>query len=175
MITLKEISDEQLLELDNITSNAAPPDDSHSQYIALAPGISRNASTRFDSNLLKLTPLGLLNNPILLNWLESFTGIKSTFITNIHLNHMIKGAYFLPHFDNKYIDVNYTCTFLLQEAEEGGSFIFGGDIKNFTRNSAVMFNGGKVAHGVTKIKKGLRRSLIVFYNTPDQKINSQII
>jgi len=169
MISIKEITDQQLLELDLIVSNANPPDESHSQYIALAPGISRNVSPKFDSNYLTLTPLGLLNNPSLLNWLENFTGIKSAFIKNIHLNHMIEGAYFLPHVDNRHIDVNYTCTFLLQEAEEGGSFIFGGAKKDYNRNSVVMFDGGKIAHGVTKVKKGLRRSLIVFYFKPESE------
>ena len=82
---------------------------------------------------------------------------------------MNKGAYFKPHYDNYHIDVSETFTFLLKEPEAGGKFILDGRSMRIDKNNTVIFNGGKYLHGVTKIKKGTRKSLIVFYYIPSEK------
>ena len=127
------------------------------------------------NTLLTLVPLGTTNNIKLLDWLEEYTEIESKYITNLHLNYMNKGAYFKPHYDNYHIDVSETFTFLLKEPEAGGKFILDGRSMRIDKNNAVIFNGGKYLHGVTKIKKGTRKSLIVFYYIPSEKKSRDII
>jgi len=175
MYQLKPITDEQLNSLNELVINAAPPIGDHLEKIKSAPGIGNNTSGRFDNTLLTLVPLGTTNNIKLLDWLEEYTEIESKYITNLHLNYMNKGAYFKPHYDNYHIDVSETFTFLLKEPEAGGKFILDGRSMRIDKNNAVIFNCGKYLHGVTKIKKGTRKSLIVFYYIPSEKKSRDII
>jgi len=175
MYRTSSISDEQLLFLKKLIDKADPPVGAHLETIKSAPGIGNNKSTQFDSSLLTLTPLGLTNNTKLLEWLEKFTGISSNFITNLHLNDMKEGAYFNPHFDNYHIKVSDTYTFLLEEPNKGGDFILDGRTMTCNKNKVVIFNGGKYLHGVTKVKKGTRKSFIVFYNQPTNKESKSLI
>ena len=169
MYKVIDISDKQLIQLKSILNDSKPPIGQHLETIKAAPGIGNNKSTQFDSSLLTLIPLGLANNIKLLEWLEIFTGISSKYITNIHLNDMKEGAYFNPHYDNYHIKVSDTYTFLLEEPKQGGDFILDGRTMTCNKNKVVIFNGGKYLHGVSKVKKGTRKSFIVFYNQPTNK------
>ena len=115
------------------------------------------------------------NNIKLLEWLEVFTGIKSEYITNIHINDMKEGAYFNPHYDNYHIKVSDTYTFLLEEPKEGGDFLLDGRTMTCDKNKVVIFNGGKYLHGVTKVKEGNRKSFIVFYNQPSKEESKSLV
>ena len=171
----KSINEVQLIELKQLLLTASPPIGSHLEKVKSVPSIGNNVATRYDNTLLRLEPLGINNNPDLLKWLENFTGIESKFISNIHLNHMMEGAYFLPHIDNYHFDVEQTYTFLLEQPEEGGEFIIDSKVVDVRLDKVLIFNGGKVHHGVNKVKKGTRRSFIVFYNTPEVEHNLPII
>lgn len=175
MHQLKPITDIQLNSLSELVSNALPPEGSHLEKIKSAPGIGNNTSGRFDNTLLTLVPLGTTNNLELLDWLETYTGIESKYITNLHLNYMNEGAYFKPHYDNYHIDVSETFTFLLEEPSAGGKFILDSRSLSISRNNVVIFDGGKYLHGVTKIKKGTRKSLIVFYYIPSEEKTKDFI
>ena len=170
MYELKPIDNKELQILKNHISSSEPPIGEQLERVLAAPGIGKNKSGRFDSSLLTLIPLGTFNNTKLLEWLEKYTGIQSKFITNIHLNHMKEGAYFDPHLDNYHIKVSDTYTFLLEEPIQGGKFILDGRVMPCDKNKVIIFNGGKYLHGVTKVKKGTRKSLIVFYYIP--KLNN---
>jgi len=175
MYRLKPITKEQLNSLKKLIDEAQPPVDEQLKKVLSAPGIGSNKSGRFDSSLLTLIPLGTTNNVELLNWLEVYTGIQSKFITNIHLNYMKEGAYFKPHYDNYHIDVSETYTFLLDEPEEGGEFILDSKTISIDNTNVVIFNGGKYLHGVNKVKKGIRKSFIVFYYVPSNEISKDLV
>lgn len=175
MYQLKPITIDQLNRLGELIEIAEPPIGEQLKKVLSAPGIGNNKSGRFDSNLLTLTPLGTSNNVELLDWLEEYTGIESKFITNIHLNNMKEGAYFKPHYDNYHIDVSETYTFLLEEPEKGGEFILDGKTISINQKYVVIFNGGKYLHGVSKVKKGNRKSFIVFYYVPSAKSSKDLV
>lgn len=168
MYRISPITNEQLLSLKDLIDKSQPPVGAHLEKIATASGISNNKSQRFDSELLELKPLGTFNNPELLEWLENYTGIESKYITNLHVNCMQEGAYFLPHIDNYHIKVSETFTFLLDKPITGGEFILDGRTIDINYNNVLIFNGGKFPHGVKKVKKGIRKSFIVFYDIPNQ-------
>jgi hypothetical protein len=175
MYQLKPIPKQELLKLKELVAEAQPPIGDQLKKVLSAPGIGNNKSGRFDSSLLTLIPLGTDNNTELLSWLESYTGIQSKFITNIHLNCMKEGAYFKPHYDNYHIDVSDTYTFLLEEPVEGGEFILDSKTINIDSTNVVVFNGGKYLHGVSKVKKGTRKSFIVFYFIPSNDISKDLV
>lgn len=174
MFEVKSISSSQLSSLKKLIKDSKPPIGEQLERVLSAPGIGNNKSGRFDSSLLTLIPLGTFNNIELLDWLESFTGIDSNLITNIHLNYMKEGAYFKPHYDNYHIDVSKTFTFVLEEPDAGGEFILDGRKISLDSSKVVIFNGGKYLHGVNTVKKGTRKSLIVFYYDSSEQISKDL-
>ena len=168
MYRTSSITDEQLLFLKKLIDKADPPVGAHLEKIATVTGIGDDNSDRFDIELLNLHPLGTFNNPELLEWLENYTGIESKYITNLHVNTMQEGAYFLPHIDNYHLKVSETFTFLLDKPVTGGEFILDGRNIDINCNKVLIFNGGRYPHGVRKVKKGIRKSFIVFYDIPNQ-------
>lgn len=116
------------------------------------PNIARNGTF--------LTALSIEQNPELVDWLVNFTGIENTSIHSLHTVDYPQGSILAPHKDTR---SSNTFVFILQNAEEGGDVILGKKIYNFTKGRVINYNGQKLMHGVTEVKKGYRKTLVLFH------------
>ena len=66
-----------------------------------------------------------------------------------------------PHIDSWH---NYASILYLNDDLEGGETSFGKQKVEPREGRLIIFEGGKIKHGVSKIKKGLRYTLPAWYN-----------
>ena len=100
------------------------------------------------------------NNPNIVNFFSKHLGINKNEIISIHSNQYQEGSKALAHKDS---NSSRTYLILLSNAEMGGDLILDDELVCFDEVGQVIdYDGGKVDHGVTEIKKGYRETLVVW-------------
>ena len=79
-----------------------------------------------------------------------------------------------PSETNPHVDLRSTCTLniLLEDDFDGGDFYLNKKLYDGLRKKGdyIVYNGGKELHSVSKITKGVRKSLIVWYGRKESLI-----
>ena len=149
----------ELIDLIILTEDAKGPDITESEHYKNVYGIGIE-QPHIVANGTKLTPLSIKNNPELIEWLVDFTGIDSNSIHSLHLIDYPLGSNLNTHLDSR---SSHTFVFILENAYEGGDVIMQDKIHKFDAGTVLEYNGQKVMHGVTKIEKGTRQTLVMWY------------
>ena len=150
----------QLDKLISMVDNANTPSTKESQHYydnvygvgKPLPKIARNGTF--------LTALSVNNNSELVEWLVNFTGIEKTSIHSLHTVDYPEGSDLKSHKDTR---SSNTFVFILQDAVEGGGVIFNKKVYKFDKGKVINYNGQKLMHGVTEVKKGYRKTLVLFH------------
>lgn len=149
----------ELIDLVLLTEDAEGPDITESEHYKKVYGIGIE-QPHIVANGTKLTPLSIKNNPKLIERLVNFTGIDSNSIHSLHLIDYPLGSNLNTHLDSR---SSHTFVFILENAFEGGDVIMQDKIYKFDAGTVLEYNGQKVMHGVTKIEKGSRQTLVMWY------------
>lgn len=149
----------ELIDLVLLTEDAEGPDITESEHYKKVYGIGIE-QPHIVANGTKLTPLSIKNNPKLIERLVNFTGIDSNSIHSLHLIDYPLGSNLNTHLDSR---SSHTFVFILENAFEGGDVIMQDKIYKFDAGTVLEYNGQKVMHGVTKIEKGTRQTLVMWY------------
>ena len=107
-----------------------------------------------------LTPLSIKLNQLLTDFFKEEFNIIQNSIVSIHVNEYEEGDECLPHRDSNSED---TILILLNSCDKGGDLLL--ENKSIGLNEEgyyVSYNGGNVTHGVTKVEKGFRKTLVVW-------------
>lgn len=114
----------------------------------------------------------------LLKWFESNTGLKLKSYKNHLFIHQYKvGDYFGKHRDSIEINNNnraYVVGFNINDDYEGGDYILFNPDETINKTAGIpyYFKSDR-EHEITKIKKGIRKSAVLFINYEDLEINKQ--
>tara|TARA_B100001121_G_scaffold294629_1_gene298291 strand:+ start:17 stop:532 length:516 start_codon:yes stop_codon:yes gene_type:complete len=149
----------ELIDLVLLTEDAEGPDITESEHYKKVYGIGIE-QPHIVANGTKLTPLSIKNNPKLIERLVNFTGIDSNSIHSLHLIDYPLGSNLNTHLDSR---SSHTFVFILENAFKGGDVIMQDKIYKFDAGTILEYNGQKVMHGVTKIEKGTRQTLVMWY------------
>ena len=149
----------ELIDLVLLTEDAEGPDITESEHYKKVYGIGIE-QPHIVANGTKLTPLSIKNNPELIERLVNFTGIDSNSIHSLHLIDYPLGSNLNTHLDSR---SSHTFVFILENAFKGGDVIMQDKIYKFDAGTVLEYNGQKVMHGVTKIEKGTRQTLVMWY------------
>ena len=149
----------ELIDLVLLTEDAEGPDITESEHYKKVYGIGIE-QPHIVANGTKLTPLSIKNNPELIERLVNFTGIDSNSIHSLHLIDYPLGSNLNTHLDSR---SSHTFVFILENAFKGGDVIMEDKVYKFDAGTVLEYNGQKVMHGVTKIEKGSRQTLVMWY------------
>ena len=149
----------ELIDLVLLTEDAEGPDITESEHYKKVYGIGIE-QPHIVANGTKLTPLSIKNNPKLIERLVNFTGIDSNSIHSLHLIDYPLGSNLNTHLDSR---SSHTFVFILENAFKGGDVIMEDKVYKFDAGTVLEYNGQKVMHGVTKIEKGTRQTLVMWY------------
>ena len=149
----------ELIDLVLLTEDAEGPDITESEHYKKVYGIGIE-QPHIVANGTKLTPLSIKNNPKLIERLVNFTGIDSNSIHSLHLIDYPLGSNLNTHLDSR---SSHTFVFILENAFKGGDVIMQDKIYKFDAGTVLEYNDQKVMHGVTKIEKGTRQTLVMWY------------
>jgi Rps23 Pro-64 3,4-dihydroxylase Tpa1-like proline 4-hydroxylase len=111
---------------------------------------------------MKINHFSPRNNQNLVKFLFENFSIRKDDIISIHINDYNEGSYAEMHQDS---NSSKTYLILLEPAIEGGDLMLEDAIIPFNKiGQVVSYNSGKIMHGVSKIIKGHRRTLVVWVN-----------
>ena len=117
-----------------------------------------------DYNTMKVTHYDIANTE-LIEILNKISGCSSKDISSLHTVTYTEGEFLRPHLDRS---SKVTLNILLEADCDGGElYIDGKDSGLNFPGDYVIYNGGKQEHEVKLIKKGKRKTLIIWY---DKKI-----
>lgn len=109
---------------------------------------------------VKIDFLSIEDNLEMVDFFKEELDINKNEIISIHLNQYQETSKTLPHKDS---NSSRTYLILLDMAEEGGELTLDFEIVPFNEVGQVIdYDGGQVMHGVNEIKKGFRKTLVVW-------------
>jgi len=156
---LGKLDDKKLGHLKNILRYSKEAEPAHRQFLSH----NTHGILRYDykgAGPATLTPLSIKLNQPLTDFFEEEFNIIQNSIVSIHINEYEEGAECLPHRDSNSED---TILILLNSCDVGGDLLL--ENKSIGLNEEgqyVSYNGGNVTHGVTKVEKGFRKTLVVW-------------
>ena len=99
-------------------------------------------------------------NQDLLTWLESKSFLFHKDILSLHTVSYKVGSYTKPHLDTNSIS---TVVIILHNSVEGGASIFDNKEYHYKEGSVIQYIGLEVLHGVSKVTKGFRKVLVIWF------------
>lgn len=102
-----------------------------------------------------------IGNKKLNNLIHDITGGRTKDIQSIYTVEFSKGDFGEPHLDT---NSRTTLSLVLEKNSIGGDLIIEGKNANLNKpGEYIIYDGAKTMHSVSKVTKGKRKSLIVFY------------
>ena len=156
---LGKLDDKKLGHLKNILRYSKEAEPSHIQFLSH----NTHGIVVYDYKGVgdaTLIPLSVKLNKPLTDFFQEEFNVKTDSIVSIHINEYKEGAACLPHRDSNSED---TILILLNSCDKGGDLLL--ENKSIGLNEEghyVSYNGGNVTHGVTKVEKGFRRTLVIW-------------
>jgi hypothetical protein len=167
MYKLSTLDDSEFEELKSLLSKVELPTyEEYRHYEKADPNVVTQEAWSLIGGL-KPQSISIENNPELTIWIENYTKRNRETIGSIHIMDYPLNSSLKPHYDPK---SKTTFAFLLTAPEEGGRTTMEGRILDFKEGQVLEYNGTKVLHGVEEVTKGIRKSLIVWYNEASSKI-----
>lgn len=160
MTTLTVLEEQNLQEIIDLVDSASEPTSEEMLHYdkVYGPGIKSKVVKRAKGIVCK--PLGIKNNPRLINILTEVTKLNQSSLVSVHKNSYKEGVSLGNHYDGQ---SRQTFVILLKVADEGGEFIFENKEYHFEKGSVLNYNGMKTNHGVSEVRKGFRETLVLFY------------
>lgn len=172
MKPIKILTGESLQEIIHLVESASGPTKEELQHYSKVYGVGidqenlqkeqteRPQQAALYEGGIVLTQIGVKNNPKLINTLTKVTKLDQSSLHSIHTVEYKEGVDLCNHYDTH---SRQTFVILLNSADEGGEFIFEDKKYHFEKGSVINYNGSKTSHGVSKIIKGHRKTIVLFY------------
>lgn len=165
---VNKLTELELQTLRELCNDVLEAEEEHKKFLSQkAPGLT--FYKKHGKGNMVLTPLSLKNNT-LVDFLTEKTQLPKKNIVSIHFTEYNEESETTEHRDS---NSSHTCLFLLNSSSKGGDLKIDNQIIDFKEEGSwVVFDGGKLLHGVTKIEKGFRKVLVVWYG---KSINNKSI
>mgnify|MGYP000876758767 CR=1 FL=1 len=161
MYKLEQLSQDKITELNSILEETNVGNQAYLDYLkSITKGlVDYHYKGKGDMKIDHFSPR---NNQSLVKFLFENFSIRKEDIISIHINDYNEGSYAEMHQDS---NSSKTYLILLEPATQGGELMLEDDIIPFDKiGQVISYNGGEVMHGVSKIIKGHRRTLVVWVN-----------
>ena len=165
MVKVNKLSNTELDTLRMLCESAKPAEKKQLEFLThKAPGLT--FYKKHGKGNMILTPLSL-NNLELVEFLTQKTNLPKEDIVSIHFTEYGVGSETTDHRDS---NSSNTFLFLLTSATQGGELRVDGKLIDFKEEGSwVVYDGGKLLHGVTEIKEGSRKVLVIWYGNSQSK------
>jgi len=166
MVKVNKLSSTEFELLKELSNSAKLAEKEHLTFLThKAPGLT--FYEKHGKGNMTLTPLSINRNKELLQFLTSITKLPQEDIVSIHFTEYNVDSQTTDHRDS---NSSNTFLFLLNSATKGGDLRVDGEIINFREEGSwVVYDGGKLLHGVTPIEEGFRKVLVIWYGIPKPK------
>lgn len=163
---VNKLSSDELKELLHLCDNVKYAETDHRKFLdEKAPGLTYYK--KYTRGGMKATMLSINNNKELLQFITKITKLPKEDLVSIHFTEYVVGSETLDHRDS---NSSNTFLFLLNSAKKGGNLRIEGELIDFNEEGNwILYNGGSMLHGVTKVEEGYRRVLAVWYGTVPKK------
>lgn len=160
MFSTRTLTQEQLLELTQLVKDAVIPEGQELEiYKKRVPVVTVKEKTWMLRHATTQA-LSIWNNTELVDWITNFTKEDKDKLSSIHTVTYPVGGRCKDHKDGF---TQKTFVFLLQNSTQGGKSIMDYKEYSFDEGTVLEYNGSKLTHGVTEVKEGLRKTLVVMY------------
>lgn len=166
MVKVNKLSSDEFELLKELSDSAKLAEKEHLTFLThKAPGLT--FYEKHGKGNMILTPLSINKNKELVQFLTPITKLPQEDIVSIHFTEYNIGSQTTDHRDS---NSSNTFLFLLNSATEGGDLRVDGKIIDFREaGSWVVYDGGKLLHGVTPIEGGYRKVLVIWYGESKPK------
>lgn len=159
MYKLNKLSKDELTKLTKLLESSVYANKQHLEYLKSVTNGLVDYHHKGKGNM-KISHLSPNQNIPLTTFLENKLLINRKDIISIHLNEYHPGSEALLHKDS---NSSKTILILLSSADVGGELLLEDEIIDFkTIGSVISYNGGDLLHGVSRIEKGFRKTLVVW-------------
>lgn len=157
---VNKLTDLEFKTLLNLCGNLKEAEEAHRIFLSQrAPGLT--FYEKHGKGNMVLTPLSIKQNEELLHFLTPITKLPQEDVVSIHFTEYNVGSQTTYHLDS---NSSNTFLFLLNSATNGGDLIVDGQLIEFKEEGSwVVYDGGKMLHGVTPIEDGFRKVLVIWY------------
>ena len=165
---VNKLTELELQTLRKLCDGVLEAEEEHKKFLSeRAPGLT--FYEKHGKGNMILTPLSLKNNE-LIDFLTEKTKLPKEDIVSIHFTEYSEGSETTDHRDS---NSSHTFLFLLNSATKGGDLKVDGHLIDFKEEGSwVVYDGGKLLHGVTEIQEGFRKVLVIWYG---KSINNKSI
>ena len=169
MVKVNKLSSTEFELLKELSHSAKLAEKEHLTFLThKAPGLTFYA--KHGKGNMTLTPLSINRNKELLQFLTSITKLPQEDVVSIHFTEYNVDSQTTDHRDS---NSSNTVLFLLNSATKGGDLRVDGQLIDFREEGSwVVYDGGKLLHGVTPIEEGFRKVLVIWYG---ESINKKTI
>lgn len=166
---VNKLTDIELQTLRKLCDGVVEAEEEHKRFLSeRAPGLT--FYEKHGKGNMILTPLSIKQNKELLDFLTPITKLPQEDIVSIHFTEYNVGSETTDHRDS---NSSHTVLFLLNSATKGGNLRVDGQLIDFNEEGSwVVYDGGKLLHGVTEIEEGYRKVLVIWYG---KSINKKTI
>ena len=157
---VNKLTELKLETLRHICESVVEAEEEHKRFLSeRAPGLT--FYEKHGKGSMILTPLSIKQNKELLHFFTPITKLPQEDIVSIHFTQYNVGSETTDHRDS---NSSHTVLFLLNSATKGGDLRVDGQLIDFKEEGSwVVYDGGKLLHGVTEIKEGHRKVLVIWY------------
>ena len=155
-----KLTELELQTLRKLCDVAVEAEEEHKRFLSeRAPGLT--FYEKHGKGNMILTPLSIKQNKELLHFLSDITQLPQEDVVSIHFTEYNVGSETTDHRDS---NSSHTVLFLLNSATKGGDLRVDGQLIDFKEEGSwVVYDGGKLLHGVTEIEEGYRKVIVIWY------------
>lgn len=166
---VNKLTESELETLRHLCESVVEAEEEHKRFLSeRAPGLT--FYEKHGKGNMILTPLSIKQNKELLDFLTPITKLPQEDIVSIHFTEYNVGSETTDHRDS---NSSHTFLFLLNSATKGGDLRVDGQLIDLKEEGSwVVYDGGKLLHGVTEIEEGYRKVLVIWYG---KSINKKTI
>ena len=157
---VNKLTELELLTLRKLCDGVKEAEKEHLTFLSQrAPGLT--FYEKHGKGNMILTPLSIKQNKELIHFLTPITKLPQEDIVSIHFTEYNFGSETTDHRDS---NSTHTVLFLLNSATKGGDLRVDGQLIDFKEEGSwIVYDGGKLLHGVTEIEEGNRKVLVIWY------------
>ena len=166
---VNKLTELELQTLRKLCDGVVEAEEEHKRFLSeRAPGLT--FYEKHGKGNMVLTPLSIKQNKELLHFLSDITELPQEDVVSIHFTEYNVGSQTTDHRDS---NSSHTVLFLLNSATKGGDLRVDGQLIDFKEEGSwIVYDGGKLLHGVTEINEGFRKVLVIWYG---KSINNKSI
>jgi len=165
ILKINKLTNTELETLRHLCKDVLLAEEEHKRFLSeKAPGLT--FYEKHGKGNMILTPLSLKNHK-LIDFLTDKTKLPKEDIVSVHFTEYNVGSQTTDHRDS---NSSNTVLFLLNSATKGGDLRVDNTIMDFRdEGSWIVYDGGKLFHGVTEIEEGFRKVLVIWYGNSINK------